>query len=131
MRRITEALNSRRKSVAGSRVLLLGLAYKANVDDDRQSPTYALMELLRGLGAEVSYHDPYIATSREEEHPGLAPLRSVPWTEAEIRSYDTAVILTPHRDVNYGQLVAWCPLIVDTRNVLAAIPAADGQVWKA
>ena len=130
--RVGEALNHRRRPLNGSRVLVLGLAYKPDVDDERESPSYVLMEGLRRRGAEVGYHDPYIPVIRPtREHPQWAGTRSLPWTRDIVSRCDAVVIATAHSNVNYRELVAWSPCIVDTRNALAALPTRPGQVWKA
>ena len=130
--RVAEALNARRKAVNGSRVLVLGLAYKANVDDDRESPTYHLMELLKGQGAEVAYYDPHVPVIRPtREHPHWAGLESVAWNRETITSFDVALISTAHQAVNYQELADWSATIVDTRNAMAAIKVEAGKVWKA
>jgi UDP-N-acetyl-D-glucosamine dehydrogenase len=130
--RIAEALNSVRKSLNGSRVLVLGLAYKPNVDDERESPSYRIMELLRQRGAEVAYHDPHVPIIRPtREHPHWAGTKSVNWDQATIAGFDVVVIATAHASVNYQELADWAPCIVDTRNAMAKIPASPGQVWKA
>ncbi|MCU0771265.1 MAG: nucleotide sugar dehydrogenase [Verrucomicrobia bacterium] len=130
--RLSEALNSVRKPIRGSRILVLGLAYKPNVDDERESPSYRIMESLKQRGAEVAYHDPHVPEIRPtREHPQWAGLKSVDWAQPSIGSYDAVVIATAHRAVNYAQLAQWCPLIVDTRNAMSGIPVREGQVWKA
>jgi UDP-N-acetyl-D-glucosamine dehydrogenase len=130
--RVAEALNHRRRALNGSRVLVVGLAYKPDVDDERESPSYVLMEGLRRRGAEVGYHDPYIPEIRPtREHPQWAGTRSLPWTREVISGCDAVIIATAHSTVNYRELVAWSPCIVDTRNAIGAIPARPGQVWKA
>ena len=130
--RVAEALNHRRRALNGSRVLVLGLAYKPDVDDERESPSYVLMEGLRRRGAEVGYHDPFIPVIRPtREHSQWAGTRSLPWTRDIVSRCDAVVIATAHSGVNYRELVAWAPCIVDTRNALATIPARPGQVWKA
>ena len=116
---VTRALNQHKKSVNGSKILLVGLAYKANVDDDRESPTYVLMDLLSKLGASVDYFDPYIPVIRPtREHPQWEGKRSVEWNRLTIASYDLALISTAHKDVNYDQLFEWGTMVVDTRNVI-------------
>jgi UDP-N-acetyl-D-glucosamine dehydrogenase len=123
--RVAGALNSRSKAVNGSRILVLGLAYKANVDDDRESPSYVLMEMLKQRGAEVSYHDPYVPVIRAtREHPQWAGTESVAWSREVVQSFDCVLISTAHKCVNYGELAQWAPLIVDTRNAMAGICAA-------
>lgn len=130
--RVAEALNAHGKPVKGSRVLVLGLAYKAGVDDDRESPSYHLMDLLKERGALVSYHDPFIPVIRPtREHAAWAGTPSVPWTETEIRRADVVLVSTAHPSVNHAELAAWAPLIVDTRNAMAPVPTRPGQVWKA
>ena len=126
--RLIEALNATKKSVNGSKVLLVGLAYKADIDDMRESPTFVLMERLSALGAEVSYHDPHIAViGPTREHSRWQGTRSVEWNEETIRGFDAAIIVTAHREVNYRELAAFCDCIVDTRNVVPGNP----HVWKA
>jgi UDP-N-acetyl-D-glucosamine dehydrogenase len=130
--RVAEALNSRCKALNGSKVLVLGLAYKANVDDDRESPSYVLLEKLKKRGAEVAYHDPYVPVIRpSREHAHWAGMKSVPWTERVIKGFDLVLISTAHANVNYPELVEWAPLLVDTRNALAGLPVKSGQRWKA
>jgi len=132
IQRLGAALNARRKSVNGSKVLVLGLAYKPNVDDDRESPSYVLMDHLKKLGAEVSYYDPYVPVVRPtREHPHWAGTRSVAWERKVIASNDVALIATNHRVVDYCQLATWADCIVDTRNAMATIKTKPGQVWKA
>ena len=113
--KVMKALNDRGRTVRGSRVLMLGLAYKANVDDDRESPSYRLMEKLEELGAVVSYHDPYIPVVRpSREYSKFAGRKSVPIGS----DYDLILIATAHdefRHVDFGSLGV---PVVDTRNVI-------------
>jgi UDP-N-acetyl-D-glucosamine dehydrogenase len=130
--RVAEALNSHRKPLNGTRILVLGLAYKPNVDDERESPSYVLMDLLSERGATVEYHDPYVPMIRPtREHSRWAGKESVPWDEATLQGFDLVLIATNHACVNYQELADWTPLIVDTRNAMAAIETAPGKVWKA
>jgi len=130
--RVVRALAAQKKKLRGARVLVLGLAYKANVEDDRESPSYALLDLLAARGAQVAYHDPHVPVIKPtREHPHWAGTKSVPWNRPTISRFDAVLIATAHSAVNYRQLAAWSPLIVDTRNVLAGIKTAPGQVWKA
>lgn len=130
--RVTEALNARRKAVNGSRVLVLGLAYKANVDDERESPSYQLMDLLKQQGAEVAYYDPHVPVVRPtREHAHWAGEKSVAWNRETIASFDLVIISTAHRAVNYEELGKWAQCIVDTRNAMVSYPADAGKVWKA
>lgn len=129
---VAEALNERSKAVKGSRILVVGLAYKPNVDDERESPSYVLMEKLQQRGATVAYHDPYVPVIKPtREHAHWAGTKSVAWTRADVQGFDLALIATNHASVNYRELAEWSPCIVDTRNAMAGIPAAPGQVWKA
>ena len=130
--RVAEALNSRRKAVNGSRILVLGLAYKADVDDSRESPSFVLLEKLKQRGAEVAYHDPYVPVIRpSREHAHWTGVQSIEWSENNIRNFDAVLISTAHAKVNYRELVEWAPLIIDTRNATAGLPGKDGQIWKA
>jgi UDP-N-acetyl-D-glucosamine dehydrogenase len=130
--RVAKALVSKKKSLRGARVLVLGLAYKANVDDDRESPSYALMNLLKARGAEVSYFDPHVPVIKPtREHPHWAGTKSVKWSRQVVASFDAVLIATAHAAMDYRQLAGWARLIVDTRNVMAEIPAAAGKVCKA
>ena len=130
--RVVEALNDQRKAVNGSRVLIVGLAYKPNVDDERESPSYTLMELLKARGAEVAYYDPYVPIIRPtREHAHWAGTKSVAWDEKTVRSFDVALIATAHDCVNYGELGAWSPCVVDTRNAMAAVKNPKAKILKA
>jgi UDP-N-acetyl-D-glucosamine dehydrogenase len=112
--RITGALNQRRKCVRGARIHLLGVAYKAGVNDVRESPALNVMRLLRERGAELSYSDPYVPALRAE---GLA-LDAIPPTSAMLARVDCVVILTDHREFDYDAVAASASLVVDTRNAL-------------
>ena len=130
--KVGEALNSRRKAMNGSEVLVLGIAYKANVDDDRESPSYVLMDLLQKRGVKVSYYDPYIPIIRpSREHGHWAGTRSVSWTREVLGRFDVVLISTQHEAVNYRELAECADCIVDTRNAMAGIKTHPGQVWKA
>jgi len=130
--RVADALNERAKAIKSSRILVLGLAYKPNVDDERESPSYILMETLQHRGASVSYHDPYVPVVKPtREHAHWAGTKSVSWDRATIQSFDVVLIATNHASVNYRELAEWAPCIVDTRNAMAGIATKPGQVWKA
>jgi UDP-N-acetyl-D-glucosamine dehydrogenase len=132
--RLVEALNTKQKSVKGSKILLVGLAYKADVDDMRESPTFVLLDKIKMLGAEIEYYDPYVSEiGPTREHAKWQGKRSIEWNEQVIRSFDAAVIVTAHSTVNYEQLMDWAECIVDTRNVLAhgLADAANQRIWKA
>jgi UDP-N-acetyl-D-glucosamine dehydrogenase len=116
--RIARALNEAEKAVKGSRVLLLGVSYKAGVGDIRESPALEIVGMLRELGAEISYHDPYVQELAEFD------LRSVDLDEA-LASTDLAAIVTAHPGIDYGAVVAAVPLTVDFRGVTREIDAAN------
>jgi UDP-N-acetyl-D-glucosamine dehydrogenase len=129
---VADALNARSKAVRGSRVLILGLAYKPNVDDERESPSYVLMSLLRERGAEVDYYDPYVPVIKPtREHSHLAGKKSVEWNRSAIASFDLVLIATNHACVNYKELGEWAQCIVDTRNAMAGVAVTRAKVWKA
>ena len=130
--RVADALNDKQKSVSGSKVLILGLAYKPNVDDERESPSYVLMEKLQARGAKVAYYDPYVPIIRPtREHAQWTGTKSVEWNRETIESYDLVLISTNHACVNYTELASWSKCIVDTRNAMSGIKTEEGQVWKA
>jgi UDP-N-acetyl-D-glucosamine dehydrogenase len=130
--KVAAALNDRAKAIKGSRLLVLGLAYKPNVDDERESPSYVLMEMFHQRGAEVAYHDPYVPVIRPtREHSNWAGTRSVNWDRETLQSFDVVVIATNHQSVNYQEVADWSRCIVDTRNAMAGIKTTPGQVWKA
>jgi UDP-N-acetyl-D-glucosamine dehydrogenase len=130
--RVGEALNSARKPLNGSRVLVVGLAYKPNVDDERQSPSYRIMELLKQRGVDVSYYDPYVPVIRPtRDHPQWAGTKSVAWDKKHIAEFDAVVITTAHTCLNYQELADWAQCVVDTRNTMATVQVARGKVWKA
>jgi UDP-N-acetyl-D-glucosamine dehydrogenase len=130
--RVADALNAKKKSVNGSKILLVGLAYKANVDDMRESPTFTLMHLLEDRGASVEYYDPYVPViNPTREHASYTGRKSVNWSKEEVSKYDAVLIATAHDSVNYKELAAWSDCIIDTRNAMSEIPAPAGKVWKA
>ena len=132
VRRVGEALASASQTVKGSRVLLLGIAYKANVDDDRESPAYVLWEQLEAQGAQVDYHDPHIPVIRpSREHARLAGRPSVPLTAEGVARYDLVLLATPHRAVDYPLVARHAALIVDTRNAFAGLVEKPSAYFKA
>jgi UDP-N-acetyl-D-glucosamine dehydrogenase len=112
--KIQDALNEHGKPLKGSKVLVLGAAYKADIDDLRESPALDVIGLLQGKGAEVSYHDPYIA---HYQHDG-AEMRSVEDLMAAVREVDCVAIITNHKTYDYAAILDGAKLIVDTRNAL-------------
>ena len=130
VRRCSDALNNAKKAVNGSRILLIGLAYKPNVDDDRESPTYELMDRLAAMGAHIDYHDPYVPVIRpSREHGHWAGKESVGWDRDTIASYDLVLISTWHECLDIDQLADWSQFIVDTRNATADL-ATDIRLTK-
>jgi UDP-N-acetyl-D-glucosamine dehydrogenase len=130
--RVAEALNERGKAVKGSRILIVGLSYKANVDDMRESPTFILLDSLKKRGAEVAYYDPFIPLIRPtREHANWTGVESVKWNRQTISAYDAVLIATAHKDVNYQELADWHGCIIDTRNAMAGLKTKPGTVWKA
>jgi UDP-N-acetyl-D-glucosamine dehydrogenase len=117
--KVTETLNLRAKSVRGSRILVLGMAYKENVDDLRESPTFALMDRLADLGAEMDYHDPHIPeVGPTREHKNWQRKKSVPLTAETVGSYDVVIISTAHHAIDYAAVLNWAAVVVDTRNAM-------------
>ncbi len=110
-----KALNAQGKSIKGARILVLGLSYKADIDDDRESPSFEIIELLEHLGADVSYCDPYIPEAKKVRKHDLG-LKSVPCTAEEFGRYDALVLTTAHREFKEPALYAETKLLVDTRN---------------
>ncbi|MFO0201941.1 MAG: nucleotide sugar dehydrogenase, partial [Alphaproteobacteria bacterium] len=112
--KVTDALNDREKSLKGSRILCLGIAYKRDVDDTRESPSVLVMEILRARGAVVEYSDPYApAFPKMREH--SFDLTSVELTPAALASFDAVVVLTDHSDFDYADILKHADLIIDTR----------------
>jgi UDP-N-acetyl-D-glucosamine dehydrogenase len=130
--RVADALNARGQALKGSRILILGLAYKPNVDDERESPSYVLMDLLCERGAIVDYYDPYVPVIKPtREHSQFAGRKSVEWNRTTIENFDLVLVATNHSCVNYQELGDWAQCIVDTRNAMAPVKGASGKVWKA
>ncbi len=113
-----EALNQRGKSICGARVLVLGIAYKKDIDDQRESPSLKIISVLMEKGAKVYYNDPYIPRSKGlRGYPGL-DLRSVPLTAGRLNGSDAVIIATNHSDYDYDWIIRQAPLVVDTRNAV-------------
>jgi UDP-N-acetyl-D-glucosamine dehydrogenase len=119
---VADGLNDERKALKGSRVLLLGVAYKKDINDVRESPALSIIDRLRAKGAEVSYHDEYISEIRfDDAHTDSAgePLQSITLTDGELKAADCVVIVTDHSTVDYARVCELSTLIVDTRNALS------------
>jgi len=125
--KIADALNSVRKAINGSRVLVAGISYKRDIDDIRESPSLDVMGLLHQKGAIVSYADPYVPALPARAWPGGRDLASVALDRAALADVDCVAVLTDHRAVDYGALVQWAPLVVDTRN---AVKSTASHVFK-
>jgi UDP-N-acetyl-D-glucosamine dehydrogenase len=130
--KVVEALNAYGKPVTGSRVLVLGLAYKANVDDDRESASFVIMDKLKERGANLAYYDPYVQEiGPKRKHKQWTGTHSIKWDKETIAAFDIVVISTAHDVVNSQELADWAPLIIDTRNAMQGVNTKLGQVWKA
>jgi UDP-N-acetyl-D-glucosamine dehydrogenase len=120
------------KGLAGSRILISGIAYKKNVDDMRESPSLKLIELIESRGAHVDYYDPFIPTiPPTREHAALTGRKSVKLDVKTVESYDAILIATDHDDVDYGLMVKHAKLIVDTRNSITKAGFSGSHVVKA
>ncbi len=128
--RLIHALNDHGKAVKGAKVLVLGLAYKKDVDDLRESPSIELIEKLRELGAKVDYNDPHIPKTHKGREHDLG-LTSVPLTAANLKKYDVALIATDHTAYDYDLIVKNSKLVVDSRNACNGVKAPAGRVVKA
>lgn len=130
--RTMDALNRKGKALKGSKILIIGLAYKEEVDDDRESPSYKLMEMFLKMLAVVDYYDPYIPLIRPRRGSDLlSGQKSIRWSRETIMQYDVVVISTAHQKINYNDLAAWANCIVDTRNVMKTQEVKDGQLIRA
>jgi len=128
--RVIDALNKQKKSLNGAKILILGVAYKRDVDDMRESPALTIINILKDKGAEVIYNDPYI--------PKLTPTRrynfnmeSVELSEELLSSIDAAIIVTDHSVYNYSWIVEHSPLIIDTRNATKDVKNGREKIVRA
>jgi UDP-N-acetyl-D-glucosamine dehydrogenase len=118
---VSDGLNDARKPMKGSRVLLLGVAYKKDINDVRESPALSIIDRLRAKGADVRYHDPFVHEVQfDDAHTEASgePLESVPLTDEELRASDCIVIVTDHSQIDYGRVCQLTSLVIDTRNAL-------------
>jgi len=120
VRKVQEALNQRSKAVHGARILVLGLSYKPDIDDVRESPSFELIEMLSELGAEVDYNDPHVARTHRMRRHDLQ-MHSVNLSPAELARYDCVLIATHHKAYDWQMIADSARLIVDTRNAMAQI----------
>lgn len=128
-----KALNQHQIALKDSNILIIGLAYKPDVDDLRESPTFKLIDELREFGAKVSYYDPFIPRIHEtREHASCTGMESVNWDKATIAGFNAVIISTNHSDINYQELADWNDLIIDTRNAMKHVKAKNEyHIWKA
>jgi UDP-N-acetyl-D-glucosamine dehydrogenase len=119
-----DALNAERKTVNGASILVLGVAYKRDIDDLRESPALDIIALLEERGATVEYHDPFVPSLH---HEGLDKV-SIDLAEPVLEAVDCLVVVTDHSTIDYEFLAAHTPLIVDTRNALAAVAPSRAKV---
>ena len=124
--KMTLALNEHAKPVRGSKVLVVGLAYKPDIDDTRESPAFELIELLIALGADVSYHDPHVPVAPKVRKHDLR-MKSVPLTPDSLGSFDAVLIATNHTSVDYSLLARTASLVIDTRNAMQDYAADMGS----
>jgi UDP-N-acetyl-D-glucosamine dehydrogenase len=122
--KVTVALNDASKSVKGSRILVIGVAYKKNIDDIRESPALDVIRLLEGRGADVVYHDPHIQSFNEDGHTRTG----VPLSKAELERSDAAVIVTDHGSIDYQLIVDHARIVVDTRNATARVTKPKARI---
>ncbi|SMO96608.1 nucleotide sugar dehydrogenase [Gracilimonas mengyeensis] len=127
------ALNAHKKALNGSKVLVIGLAYKPDVDDMRESPTFKIFNLLKATGVEISYYDPHIPEiPPSREHDEWTGTLSIDWNEETIRQFDAVIISTNHSNINYQELANWNNCIIDTRNAMKGIePKNKRHIFKA
>ncbi len=128
--RVMDALNDRKKSLNGSKVLVLGLAYKKDIDDVRESPSLELIELLKKKGAKVDYNDPYIPKTHKQRDYDLK-MKSKPISAAMLKRYDAVLIATAHSDYDYKFIVGNAKLVVDTRNATKDVRRGRSKIVKA
>jgi UDP-N-acetyl-D-glucosamine dehydrogenase len=127
---ISRTLNDRQKSVSGSKILILGMAYKPDIDDIRETPALKVMDELLELGASVDYNDPFVGSIGETRQTHRRPV-SVELTEDVLAGYDCAVIITNHSTYDYQWIVDNSSLVIDTRNACSEVLRSEGKVFKA
>jgi len=125
---VAEALNERQKSIKGSRILVLGVAYKKDIDDLRESPSLKLMQLLMEHGAKLDYNDPYFPVLHKMRHYDYSGMRSVEITPQMLASYDCVLIATDHSGYDYDEIVRHAPLVVDSRNATRRVKSGRENI---
>jgi UDP-N-acetyl-D-glucosamine dehydrogenase len=131
--RVTHALNTHKKAMNGSKILVIGLAYKPDIDDMRESPTFKIFDLLKNKGAEVSYYDPFIPeVLPTREHADWTGTKSIEWNKEVVSGFDVVLISTNHSTIDYADLAEWSDSVVDTRNAMSGIhPKNENHIFKA
>jgi UDP-N-acetyl-D-glucosamine dehydrogenase len=124
------ALNDRSKAVKGAKILILGLAYKPDVDDVRESPSFELIEKLEHLGAEVDYHDPHVPATHKMRHHDLQ-MKSIELSPQALKGYDCVLIATHHAAYDWQQIADNAAVIVDTRNATRNVKGNRGHIVQA
>jgi len=126
--KVQDALNDRAVALKGAKVLVLGVAYKKDIDDMRESPALEIMDLMAQKGANVSYHDPYCPEIKDDGHtPAGAVGKSIPLTDAALRDADAVIIVTDHSDIDYVRVQSLAKVLVDTRAAVARAERKDRQ----
>ena len=130
---LKKAMNEKLSLVlSSSKVLLVGIAYKKNIDDTRESPGFVIMDLLESFGAQVDYYDPLIPEiPNTRGHPNLAGRKSIKWSRKNLSKYDSTLICADHDIIDYEKLVNYSKLIVDTRNATASFKDSQFKIVKA
>jgi len=128
--RTSEFLNEVRKPIRGSKICLAGVAYKKDVDDPRESPSFELMELLLQRGADLSYSDPHVPTLPHMRHFDLPAMESQALTPEYLSSLDAVLIATDHTAFDYDAIVKHAPLVIDTRNATANVKVNREKIRK-
>lgn len=132
IQRCGEALSECRQTIRGSRILMIGIAYKANVDDDRESPGYVLWDTLEKQGAQVEYYDPHVPVIRpSREHAHFAGRRSIKLTSESVSSFDLVLVATHHNTVDWPLIARHARFVVDSRNALGSIMKGKANYFKA
>lgn len=129
--RVTSALNEHSKPLKGSKIALLGMAYKKDVDDPRESPGFELMELLLRQGAIVSYNDPHIPRLPAVRHHKTPSLDSQELTSGYLAAQDCVMVVTDHSAYDWSVIVPHCSLVVDTRNATAGLKGFRQRIVRA
>ncbi len=129
--RTASALNDRSKPLRGSKILILGVAYKKDVDDVRESPALEIMELLQARGAQLTFSDPFIPQLHKMRHYDFSHMSSAPLTKDLLQSQDAVLITTDHTDVDYGFVVQHSQLVIDTRNATRGVKQGREKIVRA